>query len=114
MDNGCELESMHSKLNQNPLKLELKSAQNLSKIDKNRSWGRFGSQVAPEVAPGRLQDDGVSEKVGLFGRKCCSKGRFWEPWKIENGSKIALLSIGRHFYPLKTASGSGSWKNMKI
>ena len=49
----------------------------------------------------------------FFGGKCRSKGRFWDPWKIENRSKTALLSENRHLGPLKMVSGRGSRKNMK-
>ena len=50
----------------------------------------------------------------VFSQKWCAKGRILGPLKSRNRLKIALLSKDRHLYPLKTASGSGSWKNMKF
>ena len=78
----------------------------------------LGTVLANIQRPGRPQDAQRSSGYSAFGRplgrKGCSKGGFWQPRGTQNGSKIALLSIGWHFDPLKMASGKGFGKNMEI
>ena len=108
------------------------SVQNQSKIYpkfiKNQSKIHPKSiKIPPKTVPGPLWmpnrvPDGSGEASGrtpgnqksIFSEKVCHKGRFWEPSKIENGPKIALVRLGRHFGPPKMPSGRGFGKNMKI
>ena len=59
-------------------------------------------------------DESSAAKINFLVEKGGSEGRFWDPLKIENGSKTELLRIDRHLGPLKMLSGSGPGKNMKI
>ena len=77
-----------------------------AKIDKDGSLDRFGSQVAPQVVPGALRYERRVIYFRHFSRKCRLKGRFCDPLKIENGSKITLVRLGRNFDPPKMPSGS--------
>ena len=70
------------------------------------SYAQIGSGTAP---PGK-----TLIFFRLFGRKCRSKGRFSDPPKFQNGSKIALLRQDRHLDPLKMVSGRGFGTNRKM
>ena len=104
----------------NNIKNQSKTIQNQSKIDKKRpkidenaTLERFRCQIVPRSAPGRSTPERVLPPLRLFGRKCRSKGPFWDPWKIENRSKIILVSIDGHFDLRKIMSGSEFGKNIK-
>ena len=83
MRKSCKI---YPKLVQNPSKIDQKRRQ----IDKNASLERFRRQIAPESALVRLPDILPVLAGSLFGRKCGFKGRFWDPWNIENQSKNTL------------------------
>ena len=50
----------------------------------------------------------------LVGRKGRPKDAFWKTMKIENDTQNQLFIIGRRLDPLKTVSGSGFEKTLKI
>ena len=89
-----------------------KSIQTRSQIEKNESLERFGCQIAPRSAPGGSPGFGAVDFGSLFGRKCRFKGRFGDPWNIENLSKNALLEARQAVGPPKMASGRGVGKNL--
>ena len=86
-----------------------KSIKNRSQIDENTFLDRFRRQVAIRSAPRRSLRIGGLDIWRLFGRKWCPKGPAW----IQNGSKIALASIGWHLDPPKMLSEWGFGKNLK-
>ena len=88
--------------------------QKRSQISKTIVLGCFWCQFAPRPAPGPLQDHSCVQRWRLLGRKCRSKGRFWEPQKSECMYKIELLRICWPSDPPKIASGRGFGKNTKI
>ena len=113
--------NMHRHLYKNMLKIMRKSCniypkliQNPSKIDKIRALGRFGAFSRP----GRLQDASRTSPYyafwSLLAETGAQKGSFLGPAWIQNGSKIAFLSIDRRLDPPKMTSGRGFGKNMKI
>ena len=50
----------------------------------------------------------------LLGRKLSPKGAFWKKMKIGNGTQNQLFIIGRRWDTLKTVTGSGFEKTLKI
>ena len=52
--------------------------------------------------------------LALFGRRCRSKDRRWDPRKITNRSKIALLSTGWHLDPRQIVSGRRFGKTLSF
>ena len=91
-----------------------KSIRKLPHIDENVSLERFRRQFACRSVPGAVPHESRKLKSRLFGRKLCSKGRFWDPWKIEKRSKIILVSIDGHFDLRKMPFGRGSEKTRKL
>ena len=82
---------IHQKSIPNPSK----SVQKPSKIGPKSRKINPGTILDAESRPGRLWEcsGGVyPEILALFSQKWRSEGRFLDPWKIENGSQIALLT----------------------
>ena len=100
-------------------RIDPKLVQNPSKIDKNRSLGRFGTFSAPfraQVGSRTLPGIRRTHLFDAFCQKMTLQGAIFglpPPW-IQNGSKIELLSIDRRLDPPKMTSGRGFRKIMKI
>ena len=106
---------------QNRSRIHQKSYPNLSEIHPKSVQNGGKSTPGPFWMPKRVPIGAGTVPAGFtrsrgrhFARKWCPEGRFWDPPKTRNGSKIALLSKDRHRDPPKTPSGRGSGKNLKI
>ena len=105
-----EFHQNSSKSLENRYKIDEKRSQ----IEKNASLEFFRRQIAPRSALGRSPSFGVVDFGSLFGRKCRFKGRFGDPWNIENLSKNALLEARQAVGPPKMASGRRIGKNLEF
>ena len=108
----CTDVKKYVEIDQNGGQIHPKSIQNPSQIDENVFQGRFGSQVASRVVPGRRRSTEVLHFFDFLAGNGASEGGFRGPLKTDNATKTDPLRQDRRFGPPKMPSGEGSGKNI--